>query len=273
MSHIIDNFDDKRLSEHLDLIRSKGYCKDVLCEILSEIIPFNEEFQVGSEINNKGYIAYFSWMNKIIHLNELSLLKYVNKLVDDIIKMYPGLDKYKKELFSHMVMFVLCHEVEHVYQYMIGHDYMENKYDIVKDLYKNITEFSVDEKTPRIIESILFNRYKSVKDRVTFVLERNANVEAYDLLHKLSLIEGNPDIIRFMYNQYMWYSALGYLNIKYNGSFEESYKIIWRYKLFKSFDFDEEISFEDRLRYGLPIEDEDRIELLKKFINTKENIK
>lgn len=274
MSHIVNNDEGiKKISSYLELVRSSGYNKDVLFEILDGVIPINSDFQVNAEIDNNDYIAYFSWFNKVIHLNENELLKYVNKITDEVINMYPSLKKYRHELFSYIILFVLCHEVEHVYQFMFGHDYIKHDYKIVTDLYKNMTEFSVMKNTPYIIKSILFERYKYVKDRATFVLERNANVEAYDLLYKLSLIEGNDCITRFMNNQYLWYSACGYLKIRNNGSFEESYRDTWRHRMFKSFDFNEEISVEDRIRYGLPIEDDDRLVLLKKFIGTEGNIK
>ena len=74
-----------------------------------------------------------------------------------------------------------------------------------------------------------------------------------------------------MYNQYMWYSACGYLKMKNNGSFEEAYRDSWRHSLFNSFDFSEDISVEERIRYGLPIDDNNRVVLLNKFIGTREN--
>ena len=272
MSHIVsENEDLNFLHNYLELIRSRGYNYDNLHEILNGIIPVNDKFNVDIKIDNEGYTAYFSGFNRFIHLNQEDLLKYVNSMVDEVIKMYPSLLKSRHELFSYIVLFVLCHEVEHVYQFMFGHDYLKHDYKIVRDLYKNMTEFSTSENTPPLIRKILLERYKYVKDRATFVLERNANVEAYELLHRLSLFEGNEDIIRFISNQCLWYSACGYLKFKNNGSFEESFRNTWRHKMFKSFDFSEDISVEERIRYGLPLDDENRIILLKKFIDTREN--
>ena len=274
MSHIINKFNSlSEINSYLELIRNKGYRADVLNEILTCIIPETDKFHVSSEINNDGYFAYFSWIDRVVHLNERDLLDYITNMLNSVLKVYPSLEKYKSELFSYLVLFVLFHEVEHVYQYVFGQEYIEHKYKLVVDLYKNMTKFSVCENTPKIVKNILFQRYKYVKDRATFVLERNANVEAYELLHRLSLLEGNEDIIRFISNQYLWYSACGYLKLRNNGSFEESFRDTWRHKLFRSFDFSEEISVEERIRYGLPLEDEDRISLLKKFCDTRENIK
>ena len=275
MSHIVSysNVSDIDLINYLEMIRTNGYNENVLCEILNGIIPVNGNYQVSGVIQKEGYPAYFNFFDKEIHLSEVDLKEYVDNMLKSIISVYPGLEKYKTELFSYLVLFVLCHEVEHVYQFMFGHDYLKHDYKIVRDLYKNMTEFSTSKNTPPLIRKILLERYKYVKDRATFVLERNANVEAYELLHRLSLLEGNEDIIRFISNQYLWYSVCGYLKFKNNGSFEESFRNTWRYKMFKSFDFSEDISVEERIRYGLPLDDENRIVLLKKFIDSKENIK
>ena len=275
MSHIVSysNVSEKKLFDYLEMIRTNGYNENVLCEILNGIIPVNGNYQVSGVIQKEGYPAYFNFFDKEIHLSEVDLKKYVDNMLKSIISVYPGLEKYKTELFSYLILFVLCHEVEHVYQFLFASDYLDHPVELVSELYKNIVKFPKGEFKSKIIEFILFERYKAVKDKATFVLERNANIEAYDLLYKLSLNDDIFDIERFLHNQYLWYSACGYLKLRNNGAFEESYKDIWRYGLFKSFDFSEEISVEDRIRYGLPIEDDDRISLLKKFVGTKENIK
>ena len=55
---------------------------------------------------------------------------------------------------------------------------------------------------------------------------------------------------------------LGYLKKKYNGSFDESFSKLWRKDLFCD-DISEDISTEERIRYGLPIDDESRKLLLR----------
>ena len=55
---------------------------------------------------------------------------------------------------------------------------------------------------------------------------------------------------------------LGYLKKKYNGSFDESFSKLWRKDLFDGV-VSEEISAEERIRYGLPIDDESRKLLLR----------
>lgn len=252
-------------------MRYRGYSKYTLYEVLSSIIPLNEEYQVKPEINSTGYPAYFNGYGELIHINEYALRDYIQKMQEQVILMYPNLEKEKNELFAYLTMFTLLHEVEHAYQYMIGQGHIDNPYQLVKDGYKYICDFSYEEKWPSIWVAILIERYKQQKDKATFVLERNANVEAYQLLNELSKIENRPEIERFMYNQYLWYSACGYLRMKNNGSFEESYRDIWRHKTYKNFDFSEDIPVQDRIRYGLPLDHESRKFLLKRFVDTKDN--
>lgn len=272
MSHIARTSEEiKNISYHLDTLRNGGYSKKNINEILESIIPINEQYQIKPEINGTGHAAYFNGYHGIIHINEYMLKDYVQKMLEQVMILYSNLEKVKNELRIYLIMFVLVHEVEHGYQYLIGQEYMETPYELVKDAYKNLYEFNFKNKYPSIWLSILIERYKQQKDKTTFVLERNANVEAYQLLNELSKYENEQEIQKFMNNQYLWYSACGYLNLKNNGSFEEAYRNIWRHRQYKSFDFTETIPVEDRIRYGLPLEAEPRIKLLEKFLETKEN--
>lgn len=272
MSHIITTDEEiKRISDYLEILRIKGYSQNTIYEILNEIIPINNEYQVSPEINSTGYTAFFSGYEKKIHINYEGTKQYVKKTIDWIIEEYPKLESQKEELFAYMTLCVLCHEVEHVYQHLISEGYIPHPYNIVKQAYKNLTNYKYKNNMPSIWKSILIERYIKQKDRATFVLERNANVEVYEMLSKTAIYENNPDMHLFVNNQYLWYLACGYIKIKNNGSFEESYRNIWRHGQYKTFDFTEDIPFEDRIRYGLPLEHGQRIELLQRFLDTKDN--
>lgn len=272
MSHIITSDEEiKIVSQYLDILRTKGYSKDSLYEILTDIIPKNQMFQVVPEIDTTGYTAYFSGYDKKIHINHEKMKNYVEKAVEWITNDYPKLKTQKEELKAYLTLFVLSHEVEHVYQYLIGKELIDFPYKIVIELYKNIANYNYKENINSIWLAALIERYKQQKDKAKFVLERNANVEAYEMLSKSATYENNSDLFLFLNNQYLWYSVCGYLKIKNNGPFEESYRNIWRHGQYKSFDFTEEIPFEERIRYGLPLDYEPRKELLKKFLDTKGN--
>lgn len=272
MSHIITTDEEiKKISDYLEILRIKGYSRDTIYEILNEIIPINDRYQVIPEINSTGYAAYFSGYEKKIHINYEETKKYVEKAISWIIEQYPKLENKKEDLFAYMTLFVLSHEVEHVYQHLISEGYIPYPYKIVKQAYKNLTNYNYKNNMHSIWIATLIERYKEQKDRATFVLERNANVEVYEMLSKTATYENNPDVHLFLNNQYLWYLACGYLKMKNNGPFEESYRNLWRHRQYKTFDFTEDIPFEDRIKYGLPLEHEQRKLLLQRFLDTKDN--
>lgn len=268
MSHIEEVKGIKRVSEYLDLIRSKGYSKESIEYILEELKPFHKDYPINIEITDKGYPAYFNAYRNVVHISEESLKNYVDKLVEGIIQLYPKLQKQKEELFAYTSLFVLCHEIEHTYQFMFGERYLEPPYEVVGDAYKKLIEIK-EEKMSLLQFRILLSRYKSQKDKAHFVLERNANVEAYDLLLKLSKYESNSEMERLMYNQLMGYQTCGYASLRFNGAFDQSFRATWRKRKFDELDFSEEISTEDRIRYALPISDDERLVLLRRFVELK----
>lgn len=272
MSHIIKSDEDiVTMSKNIDILRTKEYSKDIIYQMLLQIIPTNEKYQVVPEVNSTGYTAYFSGYEKKIHVNYEAVKKYVEEAIKWIVEQYPSLENQKNDIFAYMTFFVLSHEVEHVYQHLIGEEFIDNPYLLVKQAYKNISNYCFKDNMNGIWIDILIERYKRQKDRATFVLERNANVEVYEMLSRIATYENNPNLHLFLNNQYLWYSVCGYLKMRNNGPFEESYRNIWRHRQYKSFDFTEDIPFEDRIRYGLPIENDKRKELLKQFIMTKDN--
>lgn len=271
MSHIEEVKGIKKVSEYLDLIRSKGYSKESMEYILEEIKPFHKDYPINIEITDKGYPAYFNAYRNIVHISEFPLKTYIDNLVDGILALYPMLANQREELFAYTNLFILCHEIEHVYQFMFGERYIEPPYEVVGDAYKKLIEIK-EEKMSLLQFRILLSRYKSQKDKAHFVLERNANVEAYDLLHKLSQYESNSEMERLMYNQLTGYQSCGYTSLRFNGAFDQSFRATWRRRKFEELDFTEDIPVEDRIRYALPISDDDRLVLLRRFVDLKREV-
>ena len=112
MSHIEEVKGIQRVSEYLDLIRTKGCSKDVMEYILEELKPFHKDYPIDIEITDKGYPAYFNAYRKVVHISESSLKNYVNSLVDGILKLYPRLESQREELVAYTNLFVKhkkCH--------------------------------------------------------------------------------------------------------------------------------------------------------------------
>ena len=86
MSHILNEKKNlKDMYNHLELLRQKNYSKSTIQEILEDIIPKNNEYQVKSEINEEDYTAYFSGYNKVVHINYCALYDYIINMQKAII--------------------------------------------------------------------------------------------------------------------------------------------------------------------------------------------
>jgi len=264
MSHIIKSDDDiKKMSEQLEILRRKGYTNDVLGEILTELIPNNENYQVKGIIENTDKPALFNPYYRKINISPDCLHDYILKLNNSILKMYPNIEK--EELFRNFVIFVLVHEVEHVYQHLIGNELIDNPYKLVIDAYKNLSTLKISKKTNPIYTQIMIRHFFSerIRNKPTFLLERNANVEAYDLLCKVANYENNLEIKKFFEDQISYQLTLGYNGFS-NGSVEETYLELWASSIYDTFSKNENIPIEDRVRYGLPIDKETRKKVLRK---------
>ena len=258
MSHIIGGEDDiKRISGYLDLIRSNGCNKDTIYKILNDIIPEGNNVSISIDISDSDGPAFFDSQYKLIHINEEILDEYIKKYSSDMIRSNSNLCNCSFDLYAYNLLYTLVHEVEHVYQYMFAFSYLDAPYDIVRDLYNKLFKYDISDDLCYFIKKALVFRRNLYYPKFNFVLERNANVETCDLLKRVSEYENNHEILNSINNEWMSYIVLGYLNKRYNGSFDESFKKIWRKDLFDGV-VSEEISVEERIRYGLPIDDESR---------------
>ena len=75
-----------------------------------------------------------------------------------------------------------------------------------------------------------------------------------------------------MYNQLTGYQSCGYTSLRFNGAFNQSFRATWRRRKFEELDFTEDIPVEDRIRYALPISDDDRLVLLRRFVDLKREV-
>jgi hypothetical protein len=178
-----------------------------------------------------------------------------------MIKVNTKLSECVDDLYAYNFMYALIHEVEHVYQFMFSQGHLNAPYNIVGELYHKLFEYDVDNMNC-VIRDILLFRKMFYSRKVNFVLERNANIETCDLLRRVCEYENNKDIFGSINCEYLIYMKLGYLRKKYNGSFDESFSKIWRRDLFDG-KVCEDISIDERIRYGLPIDDESRRLLLR----------
>lgn len=263
MSHIINSEKDIAImSQQLEKLRSKGYTSSILEEILNTMIPQNAEFPIEAVIGDSQSPAFFNELEKKIELNPEVLKIYLDKQLNTLTQVYPNL---KEEIFNNYILLTLAHETEHYYQHLIVKGYVDFPYKLVVDGYKNLTMLKLPKDIKPIHAKRKINRFlRDSHDKKT-LLERNANVEATDLLCQIAKYENNEKMLEILSRQLSFQQSLGYEFS--NGSMERTYKRRQMSSVYHSFDFSEEIPTQDRVRYDLPLDKETRKKVLKKQFN------
>lgn len=162
-------------------------------------------------------------------------------------------------------LFVVTHEIEHSYQYLMGQGVVVAPSKTMALAYNGI--FGLYEKSNAILPSPIaeMKRFISLllyKHRENmYVLERNANVESLDLLCQLAEYMGNEELLKaftYMKNTFM---RIGYIDSPI-GSFEETYRKILMYGKYQKMFEEPFLSEDEKARYGFAISEEKRKEIL-----------
>lgn len=261
MSHIIKTEHDIVIvSQLLEKLRSQGYKDDILEEILNTIVPQNINLPINVIIGNSQKPAFFNEKEKKIEVSSKILKNYINKQIVLLIRIYPD---FEKEIFNNHILLALVHEVEHYYQCLIENKYVDFQYKVVIDGYQNLKNLKLPKDLNPISALIKINRFFKYSDVADSLLERNANVEAYDLLLTVAKYENNKEMLKILRVLLSYQLSLGYKGLN-NGSMEKTYRKKGIISVYNSFDHNEMIPIEDIVRYGLPIDRETRKKVLTK---------
>jgi len=261
MSHIIKTDQDiVKVSQLLEKLRSNGYKDNVIEEILNTIIPQNKKLPITVVLGSSQRPAFFDEEKQKIEISLEELKKYINNQMNSLYKLHPNLEK---EIFYNHILLTLVHEVEHYYQSLIENEYVDFPYKIVVDSYKNLKSLDIPKNLNTVIALIKIKRFCNYSNKPDSLLERNANVEAYDLLVKVAKYEENEEMLKILNNLLSFQLSLGYKGL-YNGSIEKTYSKKGLISIYNSFNHNEIIPIEDKVRYGLPIDSETRKKVLKK---------
>lgn len=267
-----------KISNLLEMLRSKGYNQKTIERILEELIPQNDKCIINYQITDNDSLfvepAVFDSSNNIINISLNVLRNYLECQTKNIRVSKEYEEELRDGLFKRMVIFSILHEVEHVKQYFIAEGFSECPYKTIINLYKNIFHFGQDVKKTDNKDLIeLRKEWNEVKKLLFFIsshryshkffLERNANVVVYDALVKVCEYEDDLTFLPFFLSQKIFEIANGYEGI-WNGSAERSYYKFLSGNVFKSLLEDEEISMHDRVCYGLPVDIKTRIKVVKK---------
>lgn len=248
MSNIISDQEDlKRITNLFEDFCRRGYSAESLDDVLYGIVPCDGlshfiDWHVSDSVDGD---AFFSSGRERIYISP-SLLK--NRLKSDVQKYhYLAPKASSSEFFHYLVFWALFHEVEHSHQYLIGMGYEETPYDIVNDVYHTLFSLVQGYQVPAI-DKKLSNQILSYFNHFDFTLERNANMESFDLLLKMIDYQGNSHMKTCFEAERAYHTRLGYSMFS-NGVMERDLSK----KYFKDKDYSQ-IPVDERVRYGLPVD-------------------
>lgn len=164
------------------------------------------------------------------------------------------------------------HELEHSYQACISKGVVITPSILLQSCYNlffkskdEFTSLSLDEKTRCIIQELIYG----VRNKGLFALERNANLESFDLIYRLASLESNEDMIKLFEELRMFTALIGY-NHNGPGVLVHTAKSLLQYDKLRGFEEIETFSFEEKVRYGMPISDEELYNLAKIVLDSED---
>ena len=177
-----------------------------------------------------------------------------------------------KELFKmYLKLWVLAHETEHAYQKVCAAGLAEScKSEVVNDAYRCLLDLfgKVDTILPHPIRDTrrIVSLFAYKRNENKFVLERNANVDSFEFISYIAGQCGDEEMYKVFDEARKHVLPVGYIDSNM-GSFYETYKKIfmsYEYKkIFNDMSFLDLLSDYDKVRLGLPVEEEVRQDVLK----------
>lgn len=260
MSNIIKNSDYfAMLTDDIRYLKKHGISKDFIEELLKQMIPTNNMqylinyFVVESKFGN-GSVAFDPSEETIeIYLGKLYywLDNCINVLTDDFHL------KDKDTLKGYQLIQIVAHEVEHAYQYLMGIGLIDAPNSTIANAYRDIYDLVTrdDDFEAKYFYFANFNK---------LLLERNAQIESFDLILKYARYNGRSDIYDAYKSLSDSWTLIGYEDNS-DGSIRETYRLLKLYDNHLKFNFKIQMSEEERIRHGFPISDDARQKILKKL--------
>lgn len=267
MSNIIKNKDGLiLLKDIITYTQEHDLTVDYIEEILKYLLPKDRDrLLTNYYVREKGNVTgmFLPDSNKIL-LSVDRVNQWLDRQVEDFSDDYKINDK--KQFRSYMLLFMLTHEIEHAYQYLIGKGLINAPNDVLKNAYYWLFDLMIKKDyffprpitvSKRMISKILYKAKENL-----YLLERNANILSMELVSNSALYNGNDEIHKVFNDLMRSYLICGYSDSNI-GSIKETYRNIYMYSKYRKFYHDIEIDDKDKVRYGFEIDDDIRKKVLK----------
>ena len=225
-----------------------NYCYEENNQVLLSFIPHSNLLKINLD----------SYLYTVNYIKES--FKYLNDCINDI------------DFDNYIGIYVLLHELEHSYQYLIAEDKIDAPL-IVACTYKLVYDYVYKERKIETFKEALKqrNRIKRFKKQCGhLVLERNANVEALNKTLELIKLENNKTEEILFEEALMANILMGY-NDEREGALIETIKLLKLLPELKGVKEINDYNFYDKLRYGMPLNKEELEKLVNIILNSDDN--
>lgn len=277
MSGLITSSDEiSKIYEGLEILRSRGYTIKAIEEVLDKIVVQNDKFLIDFQVSDSDDLligaACFVPNEKVIKVCPKLLTNFIDHQIKRVTFEGGDSKKIRQDLFFRMTLYVLLHENEHVKQFLTGQGFIDCPYRTVVELYKNMFKFpesnkyknedveQVREKLEEIKKIIFY--FSKHRNSYKFILERNANVVVSDAMVRLCEYEKDLTFLEYFNLKKICDMAHGY-ELFWNGPAERSYYKLLCGNTFKEILKDEELSIDDKVLYGLPVDIKTRSKIMR----------
>ena len=266
MSNIIKTENDiKSLADIRNNKDTNKISKPDIEEILKMLLTKdNENLLINYDIVKNGLKAgTFIIRNKKILFSLNQIEKWLDTNMRDFVRKFDIKDV--NALRRCLYIFLITHEIEHSYQYLMGENLIKSPNKMIELGYKGICNMlnPSEHIIPRPIKETRehISRFLYKRNQNFYIIERNANIESTDLLCQCSLHMDREDMYKLFNYVKNTFAKIGYMESTI-GSLEETYRKILMYDKYKKFYEEVNMSEEERVRFGLSISEETRNKVL-----------
>ncbi len=257
MSNIVKNEEDiDRLRWLVDNLKGMDFSEETVNFTFDEL---TESMDIKPKLLlDSGYFLYLDRKTGNICYNPCLMDRSLDMLIS-------GLRSKTKDyllLRSVILMYVLGHELEHYNQYLVSEGIKSENSKNINRAYKLIYGMPKDK---TIFQRMYKNKHLDAIERYNrgkqdYFVERNAQIEVYEMITQV-LKEKYPELSDEFNELRNLYLVLGYERGRNGNVYETMDGIGMLDEYYKHYQR-EDLSFEDKIRYGLPVSDFERESVL-----------
>ena len=254
MSHIVKSEDTYyMLSDAIYDVEKYGISTSLIMYLMDELMPkqYMIDYHVVASKYGEGETS-FNLSKKKVEIYSGKTKGWVNCCTNILIDEFNIKDR--KVLQGYHLIQVLAHEIEHAYQYLFGLEIFEPPYSAIGMAYCDIYNM-LDIGYDKSKVDYYFKHFRWL------LLERNAQIESTDLILNLAYFNSRQDIYDAYSDLVADWIILGYRE-NTEGNILETYRELGLNA--SKLDINIKASEDEKVRYGFPILEETREEVLRR---------